>query len=579
MISHYSAVMTERASKRQKTSFSDNLKDTLRELDELLGTANQNLAEDTEEKLDTTEVITAETAREKYPHLIVNETMVDDDNSNPSSEENAEDLSEGVDENNYFSAEESERIVQQLDELRNLVLRKLSEKTTDYNNLEDLYSEAEEKMFASEAKRKELVNKVKILEEEVASLKLSGSGAAGGQVASLKKLLVAASKKVKAVKEKEVVYNKTQADNERMLKISHDQKVKLEKLQEVIVEKDKEISFLRDKFKQLDANPIEKDSEEKDKLVEKSAQLEKLLYDSNQELVATKTNLSVRVSEVNMYKEKLKSAELSLTKSVDTIKQLDEAKTENERKTKQLTALNNYKKNADIENFSKTKKIDELEKAFSAAQISSDNTKSQYKMYFEELEGKTKKLFAMVEEARKANSKITNFDPKDTASKSRQIAHVVPVTNQTKVSPAFAVENAILRKIAPTPPAKQVQVTDTLSKYRLQLTPRPVAVSNQVKALNVLKKANQLPAFPTTVKDLVKPAMPGLAQTSASPPGPVDEMISVDAPNTVASGAELSQEELLLQTDALLETSLSLYMEKLGPDLAPVELQGKLDFD
>merc|ERR1711971_1065429 len=139
MGSHYSAVMTERASKRQKTSFSDNLKDTLRELDELLGTANQNLAVNTEEKLDTTEVITAETAREKYPHLIVNETMVDDDNSNPSSEENAEDLSEGVDENNYFSAEESERIVQQLDELRNLVLRKLSEKTTDYNNLEDLY--------------------------------------------------------------------------------------------------------------------------------------------------------------------------------------------------------------------------------------------------------------------------------------------------------------------------------------------------------------------------------------------------------------------------------------------------------
>ena len=73
--------------------------------------------------------------------------------------------------------------------------------------------------------------------------------------------------------------------------------------------------------------------------------------------------------------------------------------------------------------------------------------------------------------------------------------------------------------------------------------------------------------------------MPGLAQTSASPPGPVDEMISLDAPSTVASGAELSQEELLLQTDALLETSLSLYMEKLGPDLAPVELQGKLDFD
>ena len=99
-----------------------------------------------------------------------------------------------------------------------------------------------------------------------------------------------------------------------------------------------------------------------------------------------------------------------------------------------------------------------------------------------------------------------------------------------------------------------------------------------------MKPADQLPALPTIVKELVKPAVPGPAQANASPdlarpPGPVDEFLSLDAPSKVASGAEISQEELLLQTDALLETSLSLYMEKLGPDLTPIELQGKLNFD
>ena len=258
---------------------------------------------------------------------------------------------------------------------------------------------------------------------------------------------------------------------------------------------------------------------------------------------------------------------MNLTQSVDTIKQ-----------------LNDYKKISQIENFSKAKKIDELEKALSAARISSEQTKSQYKMYFEELEGKTKKLFAMVEEARKANSKITNFDLKEAASKSRQIAHVVPVTNQTKVSPAFVGENAVFKKLTPILPAKQVQVSDTLSKYKLQLTPRPVTVNSQVKASNILKPADPLPALPTIVKALEKPAVPGPAQANASPdlarpPGPVDELLSLDNPSKVASGAVISQEELLLQTDALLETSLSLYMEKLGPDLAPIELQGKLNFD